>query len=51
MNKEWSDKNKLAQIKLKKTSFQEGINEYIELREAVKISVYQNDKSELVLLR
>ena len=33
MNKEWSDKNKLAQSKLKKTSFQEGINEYIELRE------------------
>ena len=33
MNKEWSDKNRLAQSKLKKTSFQEGINEYIELRE------------------
>ena len=33
MNREWSDKNKLAQSKLKKASFQEGINVYIELRE------------------
>lgn len=33
MNREWSDKNKLAQSKLKKTSFQEGINEFVELRE------------------
>lgn len=33
MNQEWSDKNKLAQSKLKKASFQEGINEFLELRE------------------
>lgn len=33
MNKEWSDKNKLAQNKLKKVSFQEGINEFLELRD------------------
>ena len=33
MNREWSDKNKLAQSKLKKTSFQESINDFVELRE------------------
>ena len=33
MNREWSDKNKIAQSKLKKLSFHEGINEFIELRE------------------
>lgn len=33
MNREWSDKNKIAQSKLKKTSFHEGINEFVELRE------------------
>ncbi|MDO4468011.1 MAG: phage head-tail adapter protein [Bacillota bacterium] len=33
MNKEWSNKNKLAQSKLKKVSFQEAIKEFIELRE------------------
>ena len=33
MNREWSDKNKLAQSKLKKASFQEGVNEFVELRE------------------
>ena len=33
MNREWSDKNKLAQSKLKKASFNEGIREFLELRE------------------
>ncbi len=33
MNREWSDKNKLAQSKLKKVTFQDGINEFVELRE------------------
>ena len=33
MNREWSDKNKLAQSKLKKATFQDGINEFVELRE------------------
>ena len=33
MNREWSDKNKLAQSKLKKASFRDGINEFLELRE------------------
>ena len=33
MNREWSDKNKLAQSKLKKASFQDGINVFLELRE------------------
>ena len=33
MNREWSDKNKLAQSKLKKVSFQDGINEFVELRD------------------
>lgn len=33
MNREWSDKNKIAQSKLKKASFHEGINEFMELRE------------------
>ena len=33
MNREWSDKNKSAQSKLKKVSFNEGIREFLELRE------------------
>ncbi len=33
MNQEWSEKNKLAQSKLKKASFNEGIREFLELRE------------------
>jgi len=33
MNREWAEKNKLAQSKLKKASFYDGINEYLELRE------------------
>lgn len=33
MKREWSEKNKLAQSKLKKASFHEGINEFLELRE------------------
>ena len=33
MNREWSDKNKLAQSKLKKATFYDGINEFLKLRE------------------
>ena len=33
MNREWSDKNKLAQCKLKKATFYDGINEFLKLRE------------------
>lgn len=33
MNREWSNKNKLAQSKLKKATFYDGINEFLELRE------------------
>jgi len=33
MNREWSAKNKLAQSKLKKATFYDGINEFLELRE------------------
>ena len=33
MNREWSDKNRLAQSKLKKATFQDGINEFVELLE------------------
>ena len=35
MNREWSDKNKSAQSKLKKTTFYDGINEFLELRETL----------------
>ena len=33
MNREWSDKNRLAQSKLKKATFYDGINEFLKLRE------------------
>lgn len=33
MNREWAEQNKVAQSKLKKASFQEGIEEFIKLRE------------------
>lgn len=33
MSREWSDKNKLAQSKLKKATFYDGINEFLKLRE------------------
>lgn len=33
MNREWSEKNKIAQQKLKKTSFKESISDYLALRE------------------
>ena len=33
MNCEWSGKNKIAQNKLKKSSFHDGINEFIFLRD------------------
>ena len=40
MNREWSDKNKLAQSKLKKATFYDGINEFLKLREiALKIGI------------
>ena len=35
MNREWADKNKAAQSKLKKDSFVDGIHEYIELRKCL----------------
>lgn len=35
MNREWADKNKAAQSKLKKGSFVDGIHEYIELRKCL----------------
>lgn len=33
MNRVWSDKNRIAQSKLKKASFCDGINEFIQLRD------------------
>ena len=35
MNREWSDKNKLVQSKLKKATFYDGINEFLKLREVL----------------
>ena len=44
MNREWSDKNKLAQSKLKKATFQDGINEFVELREMLMQEIRYLDK-------
>ena len=41
MNREWSDKNKLAQSKLKKATFYDGINEFLKLREMLMQKCYR----------